>query len=614
MSGAAKVNINVTNLTQSVVPPTNGVVFLQGRSIRGPFAKPDEVINSWNRFVQLYGGLSTTTDAPLIAKRILDKGGSIRFSRVGHYNDITDAESLDAEKATIPDIMGITLDGPLLPGNNLALLIGSNNYQKVYNGSSDQTLIELVQELNAFDEIENAFVVGEEDIRSIVYIPTTGSTIGPLDITGGAEQPDYSDYQNKALMSLGGEPIFALQAKNPGLDGNNIKVIIDEASNGDINYFNLRVENVIDPTLNELYQNLTIVGAPTENEANYLLEVTNKSKLVDVVYYDVSHMVEPIRPINIELRFTDGSDGSEPIDTDYIGDSNSRTGFHAFSEYDDSYYLATADNSEDAVIVAGVEYTTNRKDLIYITEIPNDYKSVSDIIGFKEGLLLDSQYAYIFGGGLKLTNPFTGQPKEAQGLGDVLALAVQSDINYGPWYSFAGPNRGLITGALGVINNYGSSAYHKELDQLANRRINMIINRNNSIKLWGNFTARLKEDQERFLNIVKLVIYLKKSLGPVLETFLEEPNDIPTWRRIYYTVKPFMDSLVTKRAIYSYEWQGDQFVNSMNDLKINDASDVSEGKYRILLPIQAIPSLQEINLGIILTKAGVTFEVIQEQI
>lgn len=74
MSGAAKVNFTVTNLTQTVGTPLQGISFVQGRSIRGPFSSPDEVINSWPQFVAKHGGLSSVSDAPLICKRLLEKG------------------------------------------------------------------------------------------------------------------------------------------------------------------------------------------------------------------------------------------------------------------------------------------------------------------------------------------------------------------------------------------------------------------------------------------------------------------------------------------------------------------------------------------------------------
>lgn len=622
MSGAAKVNINVTNLTQSVTAPVNGVTFLQGRSVRGPFASPDEVINSWNRFVTLYGGLSTVSDAPLLVKRLLEKGGSVRFSRIGHYDDITDKESLDALVALQPEVTMLTFSGPLVTGNEINFEVDEGESHTVdFTLNSDNTMQLIAEALESEPSVGSVVVIDTGGSNRVMFItPSPGQTfnLDSMVVTGGDSQATVDIDAMDSIIDGNGNSLFSLEPKWPGADFNNFQITLSPGSNGSPNYFDIRIQHVTDPTIVEFYPNLTIPLVnginPTIDSSNYLSIITTQSQFFNVIYNDLSALTGQLTPLPISYRMSEGSDGSVPQDTDYIGDSASRTGFFAFDEYDDSYYLATLDNDSDSVMVAGAAYSFTRKDLIYMMEMPVTINTKQGIINEKDSWNIDNQFTYIFGGGLKLTDPFTSQVKNNKGIGDVLAAAVQTDMNFGPWYSFAGPNRGIITGALGVVNNFGAPANHKDLDDLANRRINMIINRAGSNKLWGNFSGKLANDQERFISIVKLIIFLKKSLRPTLETFLEEPNDIPTWKRIYFTVKPFMDSLVTRRAIYTWDWQGDQFVNSMADLQINNASDVSEGKYKVLMPISAIPSLQEINLGIIMTKAGVSFEIVQQQL
>lgn len=617
MAGAAKVNMNVINQTLSVSTPVNGVAFLQGRSVRGPFASPDEVINSWNRFVAIYGGLSTTTVAPQMIQRFLDKGGTVRFSRVGHYTDISDPSTLDAVKATQPEVTLITFESALVEDNVVTIkMTGGTELVINFTLDSETTLENVTNSLKTLPEVGSVELVG-----SIIFVtpaPNQNFDLDTVTVTGGDSQTLVFEDLADSIVDSNGLELFKLVPKYPGEDYNNFQVSVKPGSNGSANYFDIEIKHLTDPTIVETYTNLTIPIVngynPTIENSNYLNNITSRSNYFEVEYKDLSALVGSLNPLPISYRMTGGSDGSAPTDMDYIGDSSSRNGFYAFDEYDDTYYLGTLDNESDTVMIAGSAYANKRKDLIYFIEAPLDLKSKNSILQFKQNLNIDNEFAYIFGGGLQLINPFNSQKQANKGIGDVLALAVDSDSNFGPWYSFAGPNRGNIQGAIDVVNNFGAPANYKDLDELANRRINMVINRSSSIKLWGNFSAHLAEDQLRFLNIVKLIIFLKKSLRPTLETFLEEPNDIPTWARIYYTIKPFMDSLVTKRAIYTYDWQGDQFANSMEDLKINNAADVSDGKYKILMPIQAIPSLQEINLGIILTKAGVDFETTLQQL
>jgi len=106
-----------------------------------------------------------------------------------------------------------------------------------------------------------------------------------------------------------------------------------------------------------------------------------------------------------------------------------------------------------------------------------------------------------------------------------------------------------------------------------------------------------------------LVIYIKKSLQPVLESYLEEPNDPITFQKIYQHVKPFLDNLESpaSRAIYKYEYNGDQTAQTIDDLQLNNKVDVQNGKYKINLKIWPIPSLQEVEFNLMLVQGEGVF-------
>lgn len=621
MPNAANVGFRVTDLTQSVSAPVSGINFVLGRSNRGPFNDPSEIINSWPKFVERFGGLSVDSDAPLLCKRLLEKGGSIRFCRIGHYTDISDRETLDADKASYPTILLLEIEGEFDTDNKINLDINAEPINEVtFDIDHDNTVALLRDAILENDNVANVTIGlnGNQKAISLTISPKPGATINitNLVVTGGVTQPNISDDVTTAVVGANGHDLFTLVPKYPGADGNNFKQIISAPSNGAPGYFNLVLQHNIERNIVEEYRNLKIPLEAIAGEKTYLEDVVSQSKYFDVVYHDLTGITEAweLVPHNMELQFTGGTDGTTPTDTDYVGDSAGRNGFHAFDEYDDSYNLAVFDNTSDEVLVAGSAYAAAREDLIFFLEIPYTLRTKSAIISKRNSLNIDSRFTYIFAGGLKTKDPITGQDKEIMAIADVLALENYTSNNYGPWYSFAGINRGNITNALGVVNNFGAAGSFKDLNDLANQQINMVINRDNAIKLWGNFSAQVATTQQSQLSIVRLIIYLKKSLRTPLESFLEEPNDIPTWKRIYYTVLPFLESLVTKRAIYTYDWQGDQFAKSLDDLQINDKTDVSNGKYKILFPIKAIPSLQEIMVNIILAPAGVSFETTAELI
>lgn len=512
-----KVNFNVVNTTTAVSSPVNGVTYFRGKTIRGPFDKPDEIINSWPAFKRRYGGL-TGDIGTVDIKRYFDKGGKARFSRMGHYTTITDRSSLTATKAA-PD----------------------------------------------------AYFLNETEGEGI--------------------------------------KLFSLPLKYEGADYNNIVITTELGSNGIVGYFNLNIYHLLDPSLTERYENLIIPGNPTVAESNYLKKVVDGSELVDVIYEDLS-LLTPGQVIikgvdDLKINHTGGTDGGVITVSDIIGDSASRTGFNSFDEVDDSYQLVVLGTGVTAAVHnAGHAYALGRQDLQYWAFPDTSINNKAGLIAFREATGMNTKYGSIFAGGIKILDPLSSQKIESAAAGDVPALAVNSEVNFGIAYSFAGNTRGLLSNVLGVVNNFGTPGSKADLNELANRQINCIINRDGLIKLWGGFSTQITSDSESFNSVVRLVMYIKKSLRPNLESFLEEPTDIPTFYRLYHVVKPFFETLVNKRALSSWEWQGDQFASSPADFQINKQSDVALGKYKIRLILVPIVGMQEITLDMFITSDG----------
>jgi len=219
---------------------------------------------------------------------------------------------------------------------------------------------------------------------------------------------------------------------------------------------------------------------------------------------------------------------------------------------------------------------------------------------------IDSRYSVFFAGGLKVSHPtLNGQLKDLPAIGDIIGTAMKSNTAFGPWWSFAGLQRGVINNARGVINNFPTTA---KLDELAQKQINAVIQTGGRIYIKGNFTAQLATSRKSFVSVVGLFIYLKKSLAPSLERYLEQPNDFKTFREIYNEVQPFLDGLVggDARALNDYEWKGDQFANQDSDLKVNNRPDLDQGKYKVQLWLKETVSMQEFTMDII--SAGSTVE------
>lgn len=214
-----------------------------------------------------------------------------------------------------------------------------------------------------------------------------------------------------------------------------------------------------------------------------------------------------------------------------------------------------------------------------------------------------------YGGGIKYYNN-AGVLQNCDLLGTVIGLGDAAASKYGPWFSFSGMNRGVVPNALGpVMPNLGGPSKIDSLQRIAEWFGNLFVIKNTNARgqqtmLWHGFTSNPINSSDKFLTITRLNLYIKKNLRPILESFIEEPNTWSTWSNIYYLGKEVMDSLVSNRAISSYEWLGDQDVQSYSELQINNEADVKMGKYHIVLKYKDIVTLQEITMDVVIDSSS----------
>lgn len=240
---------------------------------------------------------------------------------------------------------------------------------------------------------------------------------------------------------------------------------------------------------------------------------------------------------------------------------------------------------------------------------PRDKQGIITWIDNCLGSIGNSKYAAYFAGGIKYYNEF-GLLTNSDVLGTIFGLGDTSASNYGPWKSFAGMNRGVIYDGQGPVSpNYGSDSRYNELNELAQMYANMIVIKDTpssgkQTMLWHCFSSQVKQDSERFLSIVRLNLYLKKTLRPILNKYLEEPNIWGTWKNIYLEVKPILDNLVDENAMSEYTWMGDQDAGSYSELSVNNEADVRQGKYKVILKYKDIVPMQEITINIVIEAAS----------
>lgn len=199
--------------------------------------------------------------------------------------------------------------------------------------------------------------------------------------------------------------------------------------------------------------------------------------------------------------------------------------------------------------------------------------------------------------------------------GTTLGLADSSATSAGYDKSFAGMNRGIVLNSKGpVIPNYGSPGRVEDLEKLAQANINVYVIKDTpaygkTTLLWHNFTDQFKRDSFRFLGNTGLVLDIKKTLRPILEAYIEEPNIWGTWKNIYLRVLPLINAWVDANAITDPRWLGDQDANSWSDLKINTEAECRQGHYKVQFIFKDVVALQDITVDLVIDSASKSVDV-----
>ena len=546
MSNSPFVKFNLVNKNVAVTTPTSGISAILARTTKGPQNDASILVNSVTKFEELYGKEIVPDGSVSNVEKALAGGSTLRIVRV-QASDATKGVVGTASTDLFTFTSGNTTVGFGLQTKNKGDVIGS--------GSSYSF---------------KAAQVGNN--VSYQVIDADGSTV--LD-SGNLFSYMTADTVNKTS--------FDYLALN--------------------NFFNSNP--FFEPIMVTTDDNITSI----DDLISWLAESIDGTSNAIAVEFNGNALTSTYASVS----GTVGSAGTTPAL------ANWKDALDAIKDYNDMYQVAASSiyqhlSSADALLfhTYAKQMADRLEEWVYYIEVPKEQDTKAKIVtwmGTTLSAVGHSKFVAYFGGGIKYYNS-NGTLKDSDVLGSVMGLGDYSAANYGPYKSFAGMNRGILPDALGpVCPNYGSPSRYDELNELAQNYVNMIVIKDTRsagkvTMLWHSFTSQVKQDSFRFLNIVRLCLYLKKQLRPILESYIEEPNIWSSWKRIYLEGKPIMDNLAADNALTDWVWDGDQDATAWDQLKVNNEADCRQGKYKLQIHFKDVATMQEITVDLILDQAS----------
>lgn len=597
MGNFARSIININDLSTLVTLALSGVNAVYGVTERGD-DRQTQVVRSWEEYTRFFGGLLPEAKSlfPLYCKRILDGGGVIRVGRLLHRTDQTDADSVTSTKATQ------TLGGAF----------------------------PFSQQVIAFDETANTVTV----VGDITPFLAPADTVN-LVLTGGGstaktvstvtKQGNYTvievatlnagdiDINGRVTWTYNSTPVLTVRAKEYGAFGNTIGVTVKPATNGAAGFVDFEIYPTDYPQLKDTIQNVDATTASTAG----LQALTDSNRWVEFV--SNAGTVE-VQPRQLLVAGADDIAGITALDV--AGDADAMTGLHMFDQVRDFVRLAVPEFAQNGVDVIVRDYVAGRGDCMGVLRVPTgitneaakDYRNATGT--YTGGQKLDEWFLGMFMSDIEVVDEYDGTTKFIPSMPDVLARMTVKDINFGAWWSFSGfqNKSGFIRATTGVGDKNLDAPFREALAiDLAANGLNFVVDKFDNVGqrstwAWGNSSLQTANTLLKFFHVAELVIYLKRVIKPLMDAELFKPNNVDTWRNLYRAVSKLLDSVVSRQGITAYTYEGDQFVDDISQVTINDVNDINNGIYKFKVTIQPTPKAEIIELTLTVTDNLISVE------
>lgn len=423
----------------------------------------------------------------------------------------------------------------------------------------------------------------------------------------------------KATITLGsGGNTAVFTAKNIGAWANGCVVTAVVAASGIAGRLDIKFTFPNNSNMNQTIYNVKNTGLTATDKQKF----NNESQ-----YIDIGTTAGTLAAGTATLA-SGAQDRTAIVAVDYNGSDTSHTGWRAFDEHPDIIKLCAPSKADNDIDVGLAAYVAIRKDIIGVIRTPVGLDD-SGAVDYREGtgayaggVVIDDWRMLLSTGGLKTKNPETLIPIEISEIGDVVACHARRDNDDKEmFFAAAGPQRGRIKNASGVVYNVGTPARTANGDNLVFHGINPVIKHDQyGVVYWGNrtMTKTYAGTLLEKTNVAELIVNIYRETKPLIDIELFRPNDPQSWKNVYRKVRDYMETVAEKRGIYGGEgsgwiFQGDQDIDDITQAQVNSANDIAAGRWYFNLYIKPVGAMEYIGMRVIVNNNDVNYELLTSQ-
>jgi len=386
------------------------------------------------------------------------------------------------------------------------------------------------------------------------------------------------------LVDSGSTARVTVTSKNAGTDGNNLRVVVTAGEVASTYTLTLYKEsgvanNVTDDILLEQYSNVVFADATSSDYAPTVINTVSPNISVAVLAgYAGQNITSATYPL------TSGSNGTATASTDYTSYKASGSSvFERFTSLDRPLVIflpnvnALASSTPIAVFDSATSWAENNNGFVVLGTDPDI--TVAGAISFA-GSLADTSNAAVYYPNVYVSDPLgrgTGALRKIEPAGAVVGLYLSTDASRGVFKAPAGIASPVL-GIVAVEKTFTSA----ELDSMnaSTSPVNPIRQIPGAgLSVMGARTLKQDGTANKYVNMRRSLIYIRKNLKNLTEFAIFENNDERLWSRINTTIGSFLNEYRNQGGLRGATAAQAYFVKC--DAENNSAQTIANGEVHI---------------------------------
>ena len=364
------------------------------------------------------------------------------------------------------------------------------------------------------------------------------------------------------------EDTLYVEGKTCGTYTANIKSLVEDATNGEADHFNLKI--VVDGVVRETFPNVTMDADSVDYVETRVNDLNYGSNLVVVTDQLLAYSAILKRPANgLSTALTGGGDGLASIaDIDYIGNVAGPTGLYCFDRVASGRILIVPGVYTPAVHKGMLDYAEAWRNgsMFCVLDCPPGKTAVqvNEYVETTAALLEYSEFGAIYWPWIKIANPQqsvfgTGTNITVAPSGFIAGKYAANDQKLGGVYESPagiGGGFGVLRGVVGVEDDPSGSSIHevedeRKRDLVYPKRINPITRMTGTP--WHIDGGRTLKSTGNFPNIGERrgVIFIEQTIKDGVVIFKHRFNNKETRRQVKRVVTAFLTQEMNKGAFRS---------------------------------------------------------------